>query len=115
VLALERTLASDRGRWILGGHRDARCELALAGVLDGHLVHAVIDRTFIDEQGVRWIIDYKTGEGGRRDEADFLAAESRRHAKQLALYVRLFQALEPEMPVRAALYFPLFDGWIEIG
>jgi ATP-dependent exoDNAse (exonuclease V) beta subunit len=114
VLALERTLASERGRWILSGHRDARCELALAGVLDDQLVHAVIDRAFIDEQGVRWIVDYKTGERGPLEQEDFLASESRRYAKQIALYVRLFQALEPETAVRAALYFPLLDGWIEV-
>ena len=65
--AFERTLASETGRWILSGeHEDAACELALSGMVDGRLVNAVIDRTFIDADGTRWIIDYKSGhhEGG---------------------------------------------------
>ncbi|MEN1728026.1 MAG: UvrD-helicase domain-containing protein, partial [Pseudomonadota bacterium] len=60
--ALDRTLASEHGRWILSGeHPQHDCELALTGVIDGELVNAIIDRTFVDQDGVRWIIDYKSG------------------------------------------------------
>ncbi len=39
---------------------DAQSELALTGVVDSDLVSIVIDRTFVDATGVRWIVDYKT-------------------------------------------------------
>src|SRR5699024_679483 len=62
IEAFDRTLESETGRWILSGsHRQAACELPLTGIIDDQLVNAVIDRTFVDENGTRWIIDYKSG------------------------------------------------------
>ena len=57
--AIENCLASKQGLWILDAHQDASCELALTAVLDDRPVNIVLDRTFV-ENGVRWIIDYKT-------------------------------------------------------
>jgi hypothetical protein len=104
--AFDRTLSSDTGRWILSGkHADAACELPLTGVVDGELINAVIDRTFVDADGTRWIIDYKSGyhEGG--DLAGFLAEEAARYETQLGLYRRLFEAMG-ETRIRTALYLP---------
>ncbi len=104
--AFQHTLASDSGRWILSGnHRDAACELPLSGVIDGEAVHAIIDRTFIDEAGTRWIIDYKSGyhEGG--DLEGFLAEEAGRYETQLGLYRQLFEHMG-ETEIRTALYLP---------
>ncbi len=69
--ALERTLADPQGRWILGRHQEAACELELSAAHDGTAARMKIDRTFIDEQGTRWIIDYKTSEVGG-DAAAFI-------------------------------------------
>src|SRR6185369_10499090 len=59
--ALSASLADTRGRWVLAAHRnehdDARAELRLTGLVAGDRVDIVIDRTFIDAQGVRWIVD----------------------------------------------------------
>ncbi|TVS12793.1 MAG: hypothetical protein EA419_03865, partial [Wenzhouxiangella sp.] len=107
--ALEGTFNSETGRWILSGkHAQAACELALSGVVDGQLVNAVIDRTFIDEHGMRWIIDYKSGyhAGGALD--DFLGEEAGRYSPQLDLYRRLFE-LMGETRIRTALYLPRHD------
>ena len=104
--AFENTLNSDIGRWILSGkHNDAACELALSGRIEGKLINAVIDRTFIDEQGTRWIIDYKSGyhEGG--DLQGFLAEETARYETQLGLYRKLFEQMG-ETDIRTALYLP---------
>lgn len=112
--AFDRTLASPTGRWILSGaHRDAACELPLSGIIDGELVNAVVDRSFIDEDGTRWIIDYKSGyhAGGALD--DFLAEEATRYEVQLGLYRRLFEQLG-ESEIRAALYLPRHDRLIEL-
>ena len=104
--ALQRTVADERGRWILARHRDGRSELALTGLSEGRLRSVVIDRCFVDENGTRWVIDYKTSrhEGGGLEE--FLDQEMQRYHGQLTAYAALARALGPE-PVRAALYFPL--------
>jgi len=107
--ALEKTLTSETGRWILSGrHRDAACELPLSGVVDGQLVNAIIDRTFIDADGVRWIIDYKSGYHGGGALDTFLGEEAERYSPQLDLYRRLFE-LMGETRVRTALFLPRHD------
>jgi len=111
--ALRGTLGGERGRWFLHAHESAECELALSGVLDGQTVHGIVDRTFLDSRGVRWIIDYKLSEPREQSVEAFLAGEGEAYRNQVTAYRRLLEALEPERPVRAALYFPLFDGWYE--
>ena len=104
--AFEDTLASDTGQWILSGqHQDPACELPITGLINGQLINVVIDRTFIDADGTRWIIDYKSGyhEGGNLDH--FLQEEADRYRDQLTLYRRLFEQME-DHPVRTALYLP---------
>ncbi len=112
--ALKKALQGERGRWLLAEHQEAVCELALSGLVDGVLVHAVIDRTFIDDRGVRWIIDYKTSAPDNMDYQAFLTAEGEHYRGQLAIYRRLFEEFEPTREIRTALYFPLIDGWYEI-
>jgi ATP-dependent exoDNAse (exonuclease V) beta subunit len=105
--ALRRTLADERGRWILSAaHREARSEWQLSGVSAGRLRSVKIDRSFIDAGGTRWVIDFKTSshEGGGLEA--FIEREIERYRPQLESYADLVAAVGPE-PVRAALYFPL--------
>jgi ATP-dependent exoDNAse (exonuclease V) beta subunit len=112
--ALDRCLNSQRGRWILTPHEQHASELPLSGVVDGRVVRAVIDRTFIAE-GSRWVIDYKTSipQPGEALEA-FFRREAEQYKKQLNTYVQLFELSNEGLPVRPALYFPLIDGWYEL-
>ena len=113
--ALNKVLDDERGRWILDpGHREARNEYALSGVLGGSIWHLVLDRTFVAADGTRWIIDYKTGShaGGGREE--FLDREQERYRAQLERYAALLQQLDPR-PIRLGLYFPLMAAWREWG
>ncbi|MDM7323239.1 MAG: 3'-5' exonuclease, partial [Gammaproteobacteria bacterium] len=113
VRAVEGSLADPRGRWILAAHEDARCEWALAGVIGGIPVSAVIDRSFIDGN-TRWIIDYKTAEPAAGETlADFLDRQQEHYRPQLEGYADLLTALDPDRPVRLGLYFPLLGGWRE--
>ena len=73
-------------------HRDAPSELRLTGVLDGQIRNVVIDRSFVDEQGQRWVIDYKTGTHPGADLAGFLREELARYRSQLELYRALARA-----------------------
>ncbi len=111
--ALQQTLDDPKGRWILDpGHMHARCEYALSGVIDGRLVHVVLDRCFVDERGVGWIIDYKTSAHEGADLEEFLDNEQARYRQQLRQYATLMQARDPR-PWRLGLYFPLLAGWRE--
>jgi hypothetical protein len=105
-------LRDPRGRWILGPNAEAECELRITGLVDGKLYEIVIDRTFIDESGVRWIIDYKTSAHQGGDLEAFLDNERARYRGQLEHYARLMVQRD-ERPIRLGLYFPLLGGWRE--
>ena len=108
--ALARIRASRRGRWILEPHEDSHSEYAVTGVVGAEVVRGLVDRTFID-QGVRWIIDFKTSEhqGGKLEE--FLDEQQRRYRDQMERYAHILLPLGD--PVRLGLYFPLLDQWRE--
>ncbi len=110
--ALKATLEDERGRWVLSGaHEKASCELALSGRGNGCIDHIVIDRTFVDKQGIRWIIDYKAStHTGKLDE--FLDQEQKRYRGQLERYASIMSKMEGS-PIRLGLYFPLLGGWRE--
>jgi ATP-dependent exoDNAse (exonuclease V) beta subunit len=111
--AVERTLAHDRGLWLLdANHRGSATELALTGRIGSDVVRVVIDRTFVDAAGVRWIVDYKTSRHEGAGLAEFLDSEQQRYRPQLERYAALMRKLGPE-PVRLGLYFPLLGGWRE--
>jgi ATP-dependent helicase/nuclease subunit A len=115
LLAVHR---DPRGRWILQKSREDVREHALSGYVPGEgrgqgdVVRVVFDRSFIDERGVRWVIDYKTSQhlGGHLEE--FLDREVERYRPQLNRYAALAKKLGPE-PVRLGLYFPLMSAWRE--
>ncbi|CAG0999550.1 ATP-dependent DNA helicase PcrA [Burkholderiales bacterium] len=107
-------LRDPRGRWLFDpAHEDARSEWALAGVIDGDIVHVVLDRTFVDA-GARWIVDFKTGTHEGSEAAAFLDAEVERYRPQLERYARIVSALDAR-PIRLALYHPRVPGgWREV-
>ena len=114
IQALVRTLDDRNGRWVFSSaHREARSELALTGVADSQLTSIVIDRTFIDADGVRWVIDFKTSRHEGADLSEFLDRELDRYRGQLERNVALARRLGPE-PVKAALYFPLMGELREL-
>jgi ATP-dependent helicase/nuclease subunit A len=107
VRALLNVLGDENGRWILAAHQQAVNELALSSIGTDGPETRIIDRTFVDEHGTRWIIDYKTGYRAGGDIDGFLAQEAERYAPALARYASLMQAFEPGRAFRTALYFPL--------
>jgi ATP-dependent helicase/nuclease subunit A len=111
---LTQTLRDPRGRWTLDSHTDAASELPIAGLMDGKLTEVVIDRTFIDENDVRWIIDFKTSAHEGADVENFLEKEKQRYREQLERYARLMVQRD-DRPIRLGLYFPLLGEWREWG
>ena len=67
----------------------------------------MIDRTFIDEDGKRRIVDYKTSSHEGADIEGFLDQEQKRYAAQLDAYAAALGG------ARRGLYFPLHAGWRE--
>ncbi|MGE0559307.1 MAG: UvrD-helicase domain-containing protein [Burkholderiales bacterium] len=110
--AIVNCVSEARGRWLLGAQHGARSEWRLTGVSGERLVNVVIDRTFIDSDGVRWIIDYKTSvhEGGDVDA--FVDNERERYRGQLEQYARMLRTSD-DRRIRLGLYFPLLGGWRE--
>jgi ATP-dependent exoDNAse (exonuclease V) beta subunit len=110
--ALANALADPRGRWLLGPQQDAKNEYRLTAMIDGVRSNLVIDRTYTDRDGKRWIVDYKTGGHEGTDVEGFLDREQERYRAQLKRYAR---ALAHEGETRLGLYFPLLAGWREWG
>ncbi len=109
--AISRTLSDERGSWILSHrHGSARSEYAISAIHNQRLVNIIVDRTFIDESGVRWIVDYKTGAHEESDVEEFLDREQERYRGQLERYAAIFRKLE-DRPIMLGLYFPLLSGW----
>jgi ATP-dependent exoDNAse (exonuclease V) beta subunit len=107
VAVLAEALDDPNGRWLLSAEHSERLNEFAVTVADaGRFQQLIIDRAFVDADGVRWIIDYKTGghEGGDREA--FVRSEVERYSPQLDAYRQAFAWLE-DRTVRTALYFPL--------
>lgn len=101
--AIDNTLNDTRGQWIIQSHKNAESEYHLSAVINGEIQNLIIDRTFIDENDVRWIIDYKTS----------VEIDSDKYAKKMHDYLYAMQQIETR-PVKLALYFPLIPAWEEL-
>ena len=112
---IKSTLQCKTGQWILNpNHLQAASELPISVYGQGESKEYVIDRTFIDEKGIRWIIDYKTGAPSKDLETDiFLELEKEKYRPQLLRYKEAFEKME-ERPLVMALYFPALNVMVEL-
>lgn len=113
LTAIQKTLADKRGQWILQPHSEAASELPLTALIDGVATPMVIDRTFVDENNVRWIIDYKSAIDTEGDLEKFLMTQQKEYQNQLWHY---FQAIQEQdsREIKVGLYFPLIPAWKEV-
>ncbi len=103
--AIQNTLNDTRGQWILSPQREAQSEYPLTAIINGKIHSFILDRTFVDENNVRWIIDYKNSLLEKND--------LEKYKMQLMQYhhaMRAFDARE----IKLGLYFPLSTEWTEI-
>jgi ATP-dependent helicase/nuclease subunit A len=109
--ALGKTLQDPRGRWLLSQeHQHAHSELAVTFLRAGKPQNLIIDRTFIDTSGIRWIIDYKTNPYQGEHTDTFLKLAMQQHKEQLETYAAAL-ALQENNAIYLALYFPLDALW----
>jgi len=68
----------------------------------------------VDENNVRWIIDYKTSshEGGALEV--FLDNQVQRYKSQLENYAFIMKKID-HREIKMGLYFPLMQAWREWG
>ena len=105
-------MVSEHGRNILGLHESADNEVTTTTWDENGFSNHIIDRTYVAD-GVRWIVDYKTGRHQGGDTQTFLESETERYRPQLRRY-RDALARVDDRPIRTALYFPLLDVFHEV-
>lgn len=110
--AMQNILVDQRSQWILHPHLRAQSELTISACFENKIETIVIDRTFIAESGVRWIIDYKTSTFTDGNLETFLLKEQKKYQQKMSQYYLALQALEP-LPTRLGLYFPVIPAWFE--
>lgn len=106
--AIENTLNDGHGKWILQPHLEAQSEFPITTTNK----QLIIDRTFIDENNIRWIIDYKTSIYSSDDLENFLLAEQKKYESQLMDYHSALKELDSRT-IKVGLYFPLIPAWKE--
>jgi len=112
--ALDNCAGDSANAWLFDSRAQASaCELAFSSVSDSGLRQSIVDRTLIDEAGVRWIVDYKTGapQPGQK-EAEFIREQTRLYRDQLRRYRALFST-EYKRPIKTALYFTALPKLVE--
>lgn len=113
MCAIENTISDSRGQWILQPHKKAHNEFALTAVIEGKPQQLIIDRTFLDEDNIRWIIDYKTSYNKTGNSlANFLLAEKIKYQQQMQTYHTAFKIFQ-QHTICLGLYFPLLKAWYE--
>ncbi|MCF8025887.1 MAG: UvrD-helicase domain-containing protein, partial [Desulfobacteraceae bacterium] len=108
--ALVNAVTDETGRWILSARNKGACEYAVSGVLDREFVNVIIDRTFIDENNICWLIDYKSGIHTGAGLTDFLDREQQRYSLQMERYARMMRKMEYRR-ICLGLYFPMIPAW----
>jgi ATP-dependent exoDNAse (exonuclease V) beta subunit len=113
--AIRCSLQDDRGRWLLDNrHQDSECEYEITLFRHNKVQRLRLDRTFIDQQGKRWIIDYKTSTPNAGQKLpNFLEQQQAEHRLQLMNYREAISKIE-QRPTGLALYFPLLPYWLEL-
>lgn len=107
--ALEKVWGDDVGRWILQPWPEAWSELRLTVRENNRLNHVQLDRSFVDAEGRRWIIDFKSGQHLGSNVDQFLDSEVDRYRPQLERYAQAVAAFD-NRPIRVGLYFPLMTA-----
>jgi len=103
--------------WIFdSAARESESELGIAARATAGAQNYRIDRTLLDKDGIRWIIDYKTASKPDHQTLDqFLTAQSIQHRSQLQRYRRLFNTMElQQTQIKTALLFTALPKLVEV-
>lgn len=112
--SLLNTAENSNLSWIFDHeHKQSAAELALQSFANGYIRTHVIDRTFIDRQGIRWIIDYKSSEPSNKQPLEsFIEEQVELYSRQLSRYKALFEG-EENKGIKTALLFTNLPKLVE--
>jgi ATP-dependent helicase/nuclease subunit A len=112
--SLHSTMQDPELRWVFDHEQEqSAAELPLQSYANGFVHTHVIDRTFIDNNGVRWIIDYKSSQPSSKQSLEsFLAEQVALYSGQLSRYRSLFEN-EENKGVKTALLFTSLPKLVE--
>jgi len=91
------------GPWLIKAHEQERNEYELLLDTPDGLATRIIDRTFCD-QGIRWVIDFKTGREDEQTQASY--------RQQVNDYARLLSSRFVE-PIHCGLYYLGSGQWVD--
>jgi len=109
-----KTLSDPKLYWVFDNqHRESACELKMSRRHNGRTQQFVIDRTFVDQDNTRWIIDYKTSQQQpEQSESEFIQSQAEKYRSQLQNYRDLMTVAE-NRSVRLALLLTDIPALIE--
>lgn len=112
--SLLSTLQDSELRWIFDNEQEqSAAEHPLQSYANDFVHTHIIDRTFIDRNGIRWIIDYKSSQPSSNQSAEsFLAEQVTLYSDQLNRYRNLFEN-EENNGVKTALLFTSLAKLVE--
>lgn len=115
--ALDAIMTDPRGRWLLAVHEQAEWNLALSGDIEGKRVQVGIDRSFVDDAGVRWLLTVRMEFQGETPDAAMIEEDVARCRERLETGAQLVTAWERgeghPHPVRLGVYYPWLCVWRE--
>ena len=102
-------------QWVFdNAHSQSSTELAMQTLSAGRLNNHILDRSFIDKQGYRWIIDYKSAlKPAALSQQQFKDRQTDLHSAQLCRYRKLFAA-ESNAGIKTALLLTSIGELVEI-
>lgn len=110
--AVENIQSQTEAHFLFHDYPESNNEFTLSTLENGAVNNYRLDRTFVDHQGVRWIVDYKSTAHDQGDVVEFAAEQVRsRHKAQLEKYGFLFSQVDAR-PIKLAVYFPLLKQLI---
>ena len=109
--AINNLQSDTRAHWIFSDkHHQARAEWSLTCCVNDAFTTVILDRSFIDDNGVRWIIDFKSSRHEDSDVDQFVTHEKQRYQAQLNKYANVLSQMETR-ETQLGLYFPLLKAW----
>lgn len=113
--ALQSAIDDPQAAWIFAAtHQHIKTEWQLTGYVDGAVRHAIIDRSFVDGDNIRWVIDFKSSRhDDQRDLEQFIEQEKLRYQAIMNQYATMLGHLENRV-VKKALYYPVLQQFVEL-
>lgn len=100
------TIQSDAGQWILKSRDSGGQEVEVSAYRNGRWINRILDTSF-EEEGVYWIIDWKSSEPAEGQDVDqFIAMEVERYEAKMEEYKAAVIDAGITIPVKMALFFP---------